>query len=99
MQIKTFNSKRMVKQSDNFRTLSHISMCFVTVGNCCDSANGPPFHDLCYHYGSTPLKNNTNHPILNNSHPLATANKAILNIKGGGGVTKPMGLSYNFDKV
>ena len=37
-------------------------------------------------------KNKTKHPISSNSHPSATANKAIHCInRGGGGVTKPTG--------
>ena len=43
-------------------------------------------------------KNKTNHPISSNSHPSATANKAIHSLKIWG-VTKPTGTSYNFDKV
>ena len=39
-------------------------------------------------------KNKTNQPISSNSHPLATANKAIHSLKiGGGGLTKPTGTS------
>ena len=49
------------------------------------------------------LRNKANHPILSNSHPSATANKAThsLNIwvGGGGVVAKPTGSSYNFDNV
>ena len=45
-------------------------------------------------------KNKTNHLISSNSHPSATANKAIHRLKiGGGGFTKPRGTSCNFDKV
>ena len=43
--------------------------------------------------------NKTNHPISSNSHPSATANKAIHSLKIGGGVTKPTGTSYNLNKV
>ena len=43
--------------------------------------------------------NKTNHPILSNNHPSATAHKAKHSLKRGGGVTKPTGASYNFDKV
>ena len=43
-------------------------------------------------------KNKTNHPISSNSHPLATANKAIHCLKWGG-ATKPTGTSYNLDKA
>ena len=42
-------------------------------------------------------ENKTNHPILSNSHLLATANKAIHSLKRG--VIKPTGTSYNLDKV
>ena len=34
------------------------------------------------------LNNKTNHPISSNSHPSATANKAIHSLKMGGGVNK-----------
>ena len=43
--------------------------------------------------------NKTNHPISSNSHPSATANKAIHSLKIGKGGTKPTGTSFNFDKV
>ena len=44
--------------------------------------------------------NKTNHLISNNSHPSSTANKVIRFLKWGwGGVTKPTGTSYFFDKV
>ena len=41
-------------------------------------------------------KNKTNHQISNNSHPSATANKAILSLKIGGGVTNPTGTLYKY---
>ena len=41
-------------------------------------------------------KNKTNHPILSNSHPLASANIAINCLKRGG--TTPTGTSYKLDK-
>ena len=43
-------------------------------------------------------KNKTNHPISSNSHPSATANKAIHRLKKGEGVTKPTGTSYILTK-
>ena len=43
-------------------------------------------------------KNKTNHPKSSNSHPSATANKAIHCLKWGG-VIKQTGTSYNFDKI
>ena len=49
--------------------------------------------------GGCGYKNQTNHPILSNSHPSATSNKAIHCLKLGGEGTQPMGTSYNFDKV
>ena len=44
--------------------------------------------DCCYM-----PKNKTNHPISSNSHPSASTNKAIHDLKwgGGGGATKPTG--------
>ena len=46
------------------------------------------------------IQNKTDHPISNNSYPSATANKAnTALIEEGGGVTKPTGTSYYFDKV
>ena len=51
------------------------------------------------HCGTNRVKNKTNHPISSNSHPSATANKAIYSLKiAGGGFTKPTGTSYNFTK-
>ena len=41
-----------------------------------------------YNYGTLLLKNKTNYPISSNSHPSATANKAIYSLKIGGGVSQ-----------
>ena len=43
-------------------------------------------------------KNKTNHPISSNSHPSATANKAIHCLKWGD-LIKQTETSYNFDKI
>ena len=45
------------------------------------------------------VKYKTNHPISSKNQTSASANKAIHNLKIVGGVTKPTGTSYNFDKV
>ena len=44
-------------------------------------------------------KNMTNHPILSNNHPSATANKAIHTYKIRGKVAKLTATSYKFNKV
>ena len=44
-------------------------------------------------------ENKIHKPISSNSHHSETANKTILLQMRGGGVTKPTGTSYNFDKV
>ena len=56
----------------------------------------PPFWDLLM---LQLLKNKTNHPISNNSHPSATAKKSNIQPQNRAGVKKPTGTSYNFDKV